>query len=519
MQSSEILNLLGLDDLINVSPFGLYPISVYIPFGFFIFMTISTLLFTLAIRNYSYILALELSKLLSILTCFYSAFLLVLPLFFLIKFRFESFTTLGGLFKLSPGVFLLQIIIISIGIIALYITNNSFFLNKQYYLEPNFLVSSIIFGSLCVFASNDLLSVFLTIELQTIPLVLLISFMPYNMKAVDAGIKYFVVSAISSSVLLFGLALWYFIFGITNFDFIGNLFFMINYHNLSIPSELPKTYKLLAILAVIFIIISLIIKLTAAPFHYWVLDIYNYSAISSLLIFSVIPKLPLAIVLCNIFINIFNYDLFYSLAFNIILIIGLISVVVGTVGAFSQAKLTNILGFGSISHVGFILISMLCTKNLTIFITFVYLISYSINTLLFFNVWVNVMFDNKAVNYINFLSGLAYRDIKTCLTLTISLFSFSGLPPTLGFAAKLLVFIGLINNGAIFTACILFLLSLLSNVYYLRIVKIMWFENASDILMVKALNTNLSVINWLLNLVLISLIIFGNLFAYLIMYF
>ena len=288
---------------------------------------------------------------------------------------------------------------ILIGVISVFcflMIRNYLSIQRLHHFEYVLLLLFSLLGIFLICSSNDLITAYLSIELQSLAFYIMAAFKKDSTFSVDAGIKYFILGSFSSSLFLFGSSIIYGISGTTNFEDFKNLFFLSQIDNCSY-----SFYKDIALdagllqFSLVFIFVSLLFKLSLAPFHVWSPDIYENSPTSSTFFFAVVPKLAIFVLLIRIF-----YYSFYSFTEKwryYIVIISLISVIVGSFAGLEQRKLKSLLAYSSISHMGYTLIAF-STGTLEGFqILICYLVFYMISSLCIWSIFVLLQLKN---NYI-----------------------------------------------------------------------------------------------------------------------
>jgi NADH-quinone oxidoreductase subunit N len=316
-------------------------------------------------------------------------------------------------------------------------------------------------------------------------------------KAVEAGLKYFILGSFSSALFLLGICLIYGLMGTVN---LYHLFLLLSFYSFNINFFL--------IIGFVLIFIGLFFKLSIAPFHIWLPDVFDGSSKFIVSIFSLLPKMSLFFLLYKIYILIFlkvMYDWFAFFTFFII-----ITWVIGVLGAIYTNKINKLLAYSSINHMGFFLFSILL-NNIYIFI--LYLLIYSFILLNIFSI-IFVLYKNnnyKVLNYLNQLIYLKKTNFFLCLSLAISFFSLAGIPPLSGFFGKFFIFLFALNsNFFILVLCGLFI-SIISCFYYLRIIKFLYFNNTKIWLFLPNINRTTSYLisfSFIFNLLFIVLLPF-----------
>jgi NADH-quinone oxidoreductase subunit N len=396
--------------------------------------------------------------------------------------------------------------------------------------EYTVLILISVFGLLLLCSSNDLITAYLSIELQSIAFYIMAAFKKSSTYSIESGLKYFVIGSLSSAFFLFGSAIIYGCVGSLNFDDI-RMFLSLSLtsfsDNLSCSDALNTSLNPVLIslnstnqldlntdfqilphildnysaslsagsqtvefsnfnldfiyIGFIFLCISLFIKLSLAPFHFWSLDVYEGSPNTTTVFFAVVPKIGLFVLLIRICYASF-YSSFSSAWQSYFLIIAVFSIFVGSVGGLEQRKLKSLLAYSSISHTGYLLLSFSSNSLEGMSMMLYYLAIFMISSLCFWSIYLFV--HPKRKNYfkkqnkeLGDLVLLRESNPLLALILSITLFSIAGIPPIVGFLAKIGVFLEVIKSSAYLIALIGILFSVASTFYYIRIIKILYFEN------------------------------------------
>ena len=350
---------------------------------------------------------------------------------------------------------------------------------------------SILVGVLILISSRNIISMYLGLELQSICLYILAAYTKYEIKSSESGIKYFVMGALSSGILLYGLSI---IFGFTN----STDFYDISK---SIKHSIDNNENFLILnLGFVLILCGLFFKIAVVPFHMWAPDVYEGSATPITAYFTTIPKVG-AIAFLIKFLNI-PFEYFYNAWFQILYLVAIISLILGSIAAVNQNNIKRLLAYSSISHMGFILIGILTANDLGVKSAQLYISIYMVNILGIFTclLCLKNKFNGIYLENIRSYSGLLKKDSFLSFSFAIFLFSLAGLPPLSGFFGKLYILISAIESDLYLLAIIAVLTSIISAFYYLKIIKVMFFDKP-----VNEIYVNISVISKLI--VFIALII------------
>lgn len=361
-------------------------------------------------------------------------------------------------------------------------------------IQPEFglFILFISLGASLLLSSNDLISVYITLELQSFALYLIASLRTDWISSTGAGLKYFILGAISSALIILGISLIYQVLGTTNFQTLS--IFIINLTDLQ-WSSINSPWITIQ-LGTLFILSGLIFKISAAPFHNWFADVIeNVPTFISILIIN-IPKIS---VLSLIFYWL-NWIIFYlpldingfylsNSPVNLFIILTTIfSLILGTVSGLVQSKVKRLLAFSTISHVGFILLSFSNDSSSNLWFgcesLIFYLIQYMVTVLLVLIILIAFETGHfkRPIHQISDLINIYQIYPVLTFTFILCLFSIAGIPPLTGFFAKFNVLKCALIHSSYFIAFLAIICSLISAVYYMKLIKLMVFsERQSDI--------------------------------------
>ena len=395
-----------------------------------------------------------------------SLFVIFLSQFLILKDIFYSEVIFNGFFVVdSFGSFLKSLILIGAGLIFyFYLTVN----NPKSLKRPEFAIILLIsiVGMLLMISSNDLLSLFMSMELQSLSLYILVSFSRDDFTSSEAGVKYFIIGSLSTCIFLFGTSLVYGLVGSTSFNEIS--VFM---------SELYSTPTML-IVGLIFILVSLSLKISAAPFHMWTPDVYQGAPSIITTLLSTLPKIAAFAVLIRLLVYPFG-EIIVDWG-KILIILSISSMLIGSLGALRQTDLKRLMAYSTINHIGFILMGLIPGSEDGITSICIYLIFYITMNLGIFLFILNMQRDQISVTSIKDLSGLYRTQPLTAGCVSIILFSMAGIPPMAGFIGKLIILNIVIDNNLFFLAIIAVLTSVIAAFYYIRLIKSIFFDDPVD---------------------------------------
>ena len=314
-------------------------------------------------------------------------------------------------------------------------------------------------GMILMISSFDLIVFYLGLELQSLCLYILASFRREDERSTEAGLKYFVLSALASGLLLYGCSLIYGFTGSTNFEIISTSLTEANTG---------------AVFGIVFIMVGLAFKVSAVPFHMWTPDVYEGSPTSVTSFFALVPKIAAIAVFIRFmyvpFINVINQWQ------TIIIFLSIASMILGAVAAIGQNNIKRLMAYSTIGHMGYALAGLATGTNTGIQSTVIYLTIYLIMNLGAFGCIFMMKRENVFYENINDLSGLSKNHPILALGFLIILFSLAGIPPLAGFFAKFYIFMAVIESKMYVLAIIGLVTTVVSAFYYLRIIKIIYFD-------------------------------------------
>ena len=333
--------------------------------------------------------------------------------------------------------------------------------NKLDKFEYPIIILLSILGMFFMVSSNDLILFYLGLELQSLSLYILASIDRDNLRSTESGIKYFVLSALSSGLLLYGCSLLYGFTGSTNFDLIAS---QLNKENTG------------AVFAMVFILVGLAFKVSAVPFHMWTPDVYEGAPTSITSYFAVVPKVAgLALLIKFMFIPFSNILLEWQ---TIIIFISIASMILGAVAAMVQKNFKRLLAYSSIGHIGYALAGVATGAVPGYESAIVYISIYVIMNIGAFSCLYLLKKDGQYRENISDLSGISKKHPLLAISFLIILFSLAGVPPLGGFFAKFYVFVAVLEKEMYALAIIGLLTTVMSAFYYLKIIKTIYFDDS-----------------------------------------
>jgi len=322
-------------------------------------------------------------------------------------------------------------------------------------------------GMMLMVSSASFLSLYMGLELQSLALYVLAAFNRDHLRSTEAGLKYFVLGALSSGMMLYGISLIYGFTGTTSFSAIATV---THAGGASIG----------VIFGIVFLIAGLAFKVSAVPFHMWTPDVYEGAPTPITAYFATAAKVAALCLFLRSILTPFP-DLLHQWR-QIIVFISVLSMALGAIAAIGQRNIKRLMAYSSIGHMGYALLGLAAGTALGTRGVLIYLAIYVATNLGVFACIQAMRRGGKPVEGISDLAGLARTDLKLAVLFSMLFLSLAGLPPLAGFFAKFYVFLAAIQAGLVWPAILGVLASAIGLVYYLRLVKVMFFDEATDAL-------------------------------------
>jgi NADH-quinone oxidoreductase subunit N len=319
-------------------------------------------------------------------------------------------------------------------------------------------------GMMVLASANNLMTLYMGLELQSLAIYVLAAFARDELRSSEAGLKYFVLSALASGLLLYGISLTYGFAGTMDFTKLAGV--------LS-DSDSVSTGL---IVGIAFVIAGLAFKLSAVPFHMWTPDVYEGAPTPVTAFMSTAPKVAPFVVLLRVMEGPFGH--IGAQWQPIIVIVSIASMVLGSFAAIGQNNIKRLMAYSSIGHMGYALIGLAAGTEAGVRGVLIYLLTYVAMSAGAFACIIAMRRQGKAAEKISDLGGLAKTDFPLAVLLAIFMFSMAGVPPMAGFFGKLYVFLAAVQSGLWTLAIIGMLTSIVGCFYYLRVIKVMFFDAA-----------------------------------------
>ena len=331
---------------------------------------------------------------------------------------------------------------------------------------PVLLVLSTV-GMMVMVSANDLMTLYMGIELQSLALYVLAAFKRDSERSTEAGLKYFVLGALSSGILLYGCSLVYGFIGSTNFTSIATA--VSNFDQVPVG----------AIVGLVFVLSGLAFKISAVPFHMWTPDVYEGSQTPVTAFFAVAPKVAaLALLARTLYVPFGDMSGSWQ---QVVIFMSVASMILGSFAAIMQTNIKRLMAYSSIGHIGFALLGLVAGNSDGLRGVMIYMAIYLVmNVGTFVCIMSMRRKEDGMVEDISDLSGLGQNHPAMALALSIFMFSLAGVPPLAGFFAKWYVVIPIVNAGYFTLATIAVLASVVGAYYYIRIVKVMYFDAPAE---------------------------------------
>jgi NADH-quinone oxidoreductase subunit N len=325
-------------------------------------------------------------------------------------------------------------------------------------------------GMMLMISANDLIALYIGLELQSLSLYIVAAFRRDAVRSTEAGLKYFVLGALSSGLLLYGASMVYGFTGGTGFEAIAA----------GIAGYGPGALPIGVLIGLVFIAAALAFKVSAVPFHMWTPDVYEGAPTPVTAFFSAAPKIAAIALLLRVFVGPFGE---LASSWNqIILFISIASMAFGAFAAIGQRNIKRLLAYSSIGHVGYALVGLAAATPEGVRGVLIYMALYMVMTVGAFAAVLTMRQKGQMVEEIADLAGLSKTNPAMAALIGIFMFSMAGIPPFSGFFAKVYVFLPAINAGLYGLAIVGMLSSVVGAYYYVRIVKLMYFDEPAEAL-------------------------------------
>lgn len=398
--------------------------------------------------------------------CVASIVSLALSIFLLFGIGWDRTVILNGMFVMDGFAGFMKLLIL-LGLMASILLSMKFLYQEHMArFEYPILIMMAGIGMLLMVSSHNLLGLYMALELQSLSLYVLAAFRRNSKKSAEAGTKYFILGALSSGMILFGISLIYGFTGSIDYSVIQQALIDSDAQNIG------------ALIGLVFLLSGLAFKISAVPFHMWTPDVYQGAPTSVTALFAIVPKLAALALLIRLL-----FEPFSALVTDwtqIIIFLSAASMAIGAFAALVQENIKRLMAYSSIGNMGYALIGIAAATELGVSSVVMYLLIYLFMTAGVFAVILCLRRGDIAVEKISDLGGLSQTNPGLAYAMAILMFSMSGIPPLAGFFGKLFVFQAAIDAELYVLAVFGILTSVVAAYYYLRIVKVMFFDDPVD---------------------------------------
>lgn len=387
----------------------------------------------------------------------------------------ESATIFSGTFVLDTMGSTFKVFIMGFAIIALVYTRH--YLKAHELLRNEYFILALmsILGMMVMVSGHSLLTLYMGLEIMSLSLYALIASARDRAVAIEAALKYFVLGAIASGLLLYGMSM---IYGITGSLDIAQI------SNFARASTLASQQTLILNFGLVFLVIGVAFKLGAVPFHMWVPDVYQGSPTSVTMFLSTVPKIAAIALLIRLLIDgLGDLQHYWS---DLLMIIAVLSIALGSLVALMQSNIKRMLAYSTISHIGFVLLGFVTGVVEGYGAAVFYVLVYILMSLAAFGSIIALNKNGFEADQISDYQGLSKHSPWFALIILVVMLSMAGVPPFIGFYSKLFILQQVIAEGYVILAVIAVVFAVISAYYYLQIIKTMYFDDADKEITVSA---------------------------------
>lgn len=377
----------------------------------------------------------------------------------------DRITTFNNLFVTDDFAVFAKILVLLAGAATLLISKPFLETHEMARFEYGVLIVFATLGMMMMISANDLMSLYIGLEMQSLSLYVIAAFRRDEQRSTEAGLKYFVLGAIASGMLLYGASMVYGFAGTTSFEGLAA----------SLTGEEPSVG---VIVGLVFIIAGLAFKVSAVPFHMWTPDVYEGAPTPVTAFFAVAPKIAAIMLFLRVMMEPFG-DLTAQWQ-QVIIFVSVASMVLGALAAINQTNIKRLMAYSSIGHVGYALIGLAVGNEAGVTGVMIYMSIYLVMNVGTFACILCMRRSDRMVEQISDLAGLSKSNPMLALAIAIMMFSMAGIPPLAGFFGKFYIFVAAIDAGLYGLAVIGVLTSVIGAFYYLRIVKVCYFDDPVD---------------------------------------
>lgn len=392
---------------------------------------------------------------------------------------FREGTAFATLFVADRLTATMKVLVLIGASIAILMSRPFFEHAKAWRFEYPLLVMLATLGMMLMISANDLMSLYVGLELQSLALYVVAAFQRDSVRSTEAGVKYFVLGSVASGMLLFGSSLIYGFCG-------GTAFVQISQALLA-----GKAAEIGVVIGLVFVIAGLAFKVSAVPFHMWTPDVYEGAPTPVTALFAVAPKIAAVSLLVSVLAGPFK-PLFAQWQ-QVIIAASILSMALGAFAALRQNNIKRLMAYSSIGNIGYVLLGLASGTEKGIQGVVFYLAIYMVMTLGVFSIILLMKRKETMVEEVSDLAGLGKSHPMMALAMMVFMFSLAGIPPLAGFWGKLYIFMAAVEAKLFWPAVLGVLASVVASYYYLRIVKVMYFDESTQVLDTPTLGINRAV--------------------------
>jgi NADH-quinone oxidoreductase subunit N len=370
---------------------------------------------------------------------------------------------MNGMFATGRFILFTKLLLVTAGALVMMLSIGWLAENRGRPFEFIILMLLALLGMMCMISANDLLTLYMGLEMQSLAIYVLASFNRDNPKSSEAGLKYFALGALASGMLLFGMSLVYGFSGTTNFDALGQLF-----------TDTEGSVSRGILLGMVLIMVAFCFKLSAVPFHMWTPDVYEGAPTPVTAFLATAPKIAAFALFTRLLIGPFGelMDRWQQ----VIIAASVLSMLVGALAAIMQTNIKRLLAYSSIGHVGFMLMALATGNGVGVQAMLIYLGIYIFMNAGMFGCVLLMKRGGQSVEEIEDLSGLSQTHPAMAFAIAVFMFSMAGIPPLAGFFGKMYVVIAAIQAELVWLAVLGVVTSVIGAYYYIKVVKVMYFD-------------------------------------------
>lgn len=403
----------------------------------------------------------------------YGAILALVAAGVLVHIDPRTLSGFGGMVLTNPFISLVKLMIIAGAVMVLIISSEWLSQEEHGIFEYPVLIMLSVLGMMVMVSAGSLLTIYMGLELMSLPLYVLASIQRDSLRSTEAGLKYFVLGSLASGMMLFGMSLVYGFAGTINLGTLAALFTQMA--EVKVVGE-PLVISAGLLVGMLLMMVGFAFKVSAVPFHMWTPDVYEGAPTPVTAFFSVAPKIAALAIFARVMLEPFGH--LWEYWQQIIIFLSVASMLVGAVGAITQTNIKRLLAYSSIGHVGYALIGIAAGSEDGASALLIYLGLYIFMTVGAFSCVLLMRRKGEYVEQISELSGLAQTRPLMAAAMAIFMFSMAGIPPMAGFFGKFYIFLAAVNSGLYILAVIGVALSVIAAYYYLKVIKVMYFDES-----------------------------------------